>query len=173
MWPARLEQWREDIEAAATATGLDPTLIAAVMDRESLGGVGLTPKGPHGTGDFDPNHPGMLGHGRGLMQIDDRAFPVFCADPGQWQDAGRNIMFGAQLLARNLIDLDGNTAAAVAAYNCGVNRIARLLAAKPDATSKDFDGFTTGGNYSLDVLERKAKLDEADREDPPPHLASV
>lgn len=159
MWPHRLEVWRTFFESAAAATGLDPTLIAAVCDRESLGGVGLKPPGPSGTGDN--------GHGRGLMQIDDRAFPSWCSDATRWQDPARNIMFGAQLLAQNLEDLDGNIPAALAAYNAGLGRVERLMGTISNPTIKDFDSLTTGRNYCSDTLERQVKLKDADNADPP------
>ena len=149
MWPPRLEQWRPEVLKAAKRTGLAPELIAAIMDRESLGGMALDPKGPTGTGDF--------GHGRGLMQIDDRAHPDFCGEPYFWADPGENILYGAQILVRNLHAL-GDVPSAIAAYNCGVHRVERLLLMSPKPSIAQLDELTTGHDYVSDVLSRLHKL---------------
>ena len=149
-WPNRLERWRPELESAAAQTGLATELIAAVMDRESLGGLALVPQGPEGTGDH--------GHGRGLMQIDDRAFPDFCSEPSQWQVAERNVAFGARILARNLRAFDGDIPCAVAAYNAGVYRVQRLLLMHPKPSIEELDLLTTNHNYVSDVLNRLHKL---------------
>jgi soluble lytic murein transglycosylase-like protein len=138
------------VESAAVQTGLAPELIAAVMDRESLGGLALLPQGPTGTGDH--------GHGRGLMQIDDRAFPDFCAEPAQWQVPGPNTAFGARILARNLQAFEGDVPCAVAAYNAGVHRVQRLLLMHPRPSIEQLDLLTTNHNYVSDVLSRIHKL---------------
>src|SRR5262245_9985936 len=67
--PSRLSRWAHPIAAASLATGICPFLIAAVMDRESQGGEALSSGEASGTGDN--------GHGRGLMQIDDRSHKDF------------------------------------------------------------------------------------------------
>jgi len=153
-WPYRLERWRQLIEDAATAYNLAPELIAAVMDRESGGGVYLTPVGPAGTGDE--------GHGRGLMQIDDRAHPDWCAqvdDSGTplWQLPEHNIAKGAEELARNLI-LFGDVPSAVAAYNAGDGKVRRLILMVPRPSIHQLDQLTTGHDYVSDVLDRLHKL---------------
>lgn len=155
-WPNRLEQWRPEIEAAAAYTGLAPELIAAVMDRESLGGLALHPKGPEGTGDF--GHGQTLGHGRGLMQIDDRAYPDFAAEPEQWKDPALNIIFGARILARNISTFFDDVPCAIAAYNCGVHRVQRLLLMVPRPSVAQLDELTTGHDYVSDTLSRLHRL---------------
>jgi soluble lytic murein transglycosylase-like protein len=52
--PQRIAQWADPISRAATQYGLSPYLLCAVMDRESLGGEALRPKGCTGTGDWTP-----------------------------------------------------------------------------------------------------------------------
>lgn len=154
--PPRLEQWRALAEAIAAYYQLDPALILAVIDRESLGGEALTPKGPAGTGDH--------GYGTGLMQIDKRAHAfATCTD-----DAGRpltsdpwlNISYGARLLRRLLDTFAGDVAAALAAYNAGAGRVRRALSAlSPEAPLvervKVVNALTTGGDYVSDVLRRR------------------
>jgi hypothetical protein len=101
--PGRIGAWVKEIASAAMATApadIGPLLwalvLSAIMDRESGGGRYLIPVGPAGVGDH--------GHGRGLMQIDDRDRPPF---PGRaafvrgasWMDPAKNILFGARILA--------------------------------------------------------------------------
>jgi hypothetical protein len=146
-WPPRLDQWREQIDAAAEATGLAPELIAAVVDRESGGGDFLTPRGPSGTGD--------AGHGRGLCQIDDRFHADWLAN-NDWRDAAVNIMFGAKLL-KGYVDMLGGIPAGIAAYNAGPSRAQRIL----DNFGMDvsaLDTITTGRDYVSDVLARVEQL---------------
>lgn len=156
--PARLSRWSDELAAAAHATkpaDFTPEqwggLLAAVMDRESAGGDMLTPKGPGGVGDF--------GHGRGLMQLDDRgAKPAASAleqrlaagrlaflSTGRWMQAADNILAGARIL-RAYYDAAPSLQHAVAAYNAG-DKVFPL--AEPDER-------TYGGNYSADVLARAA-----------------
>ena len=52
------------IRKVAAQYQIPPALIAGIGSRESHWGLALSPVGPTGTGDN--------GHGRGLMQIDDR-----------------------------------------------------------------------------------------------------
>src|SRR4051812_32892658 len=103
--------------AAAHRTGVDVYLLAAICDRESLGGYALTPTGPSGTGDH--------GHGLGLLQIDARFHPEFALQKLSdgtfaWQDPQMNINKGAEILEVALRHFEsyGNvrTTAAVAAY---------------------------------------------------------
>src|SRR5215472_16710163 len=95
MLPYRAWRWRHEVERVSNETSMDRYLIWAVMDRESLCGDALFPKGsPQGVGDG--------GHGRGLMQIDDRAHISFCEDISLWGDAYQNILYGATLLRTNI-----------------------------------------------------------------------
>lgn len=146
--PDRLARWATEVAEASATTGVDPFLIFAVMDRESLGGDALKPPGAGGVGD--------KGHGRGLMQIDDRAWPDWCRSE-RWFDAGTNILKGAQVLAHALATFrtyDG-TPPAIAAYNAGEARIRRVLSrlTRPIQPAA-LDPYTTGGDYVSDVLRR-------------------
>jgi Transglycosylase SLT domain len=147
--PGRIGQWARQLAVAArgTAPGNVPELrwgivLGAIMDRESAGGQTLSPRGPTGTGDG--------GHGRGLMQIDDRAHVEFTSGD-EWQDPQANVTYAAKLL-RSLYDASGgDLAKAVAAYNAGP-RVFRLA---------DPDSMTTGGDYSADVLARADSFEQS------------
>jgi soluble lytic murein transglycosylase-like protein len=122
---------------------MDRYLIWAVMDRESLCGDALNPKGsPQGVGDS--------GHGRGLMQIDDRYHRSFCEDITQWGDAYQNILYGTTLL-RTYIRKLGTEPKGIAAYNCGPKKVTTSGHQFPF----DLDQLTTGKNYVTDVLRRR------------------
>lgn len=142
------ERYRTTIETVAKRHDLAPALVAAIGSRESRWGLALSPKGPHGKGDH--------GHGRGLMQIDDR-FHEF-ARSGKWQDPESNLEYGCALLVSYYHEL-GNTTklpqgpvlmrAALAAYNSGCGNVRRALKA-----GRDVDYYTSGRDYSADVMDR-------------------
>lgn len=155
------------IKDAAAQCNLAPSLICAIGSRESNWGQGsdMHPKGPAGTGDWaarDPARwgyampPDGLGWGRGLMQVD-YAQSEF-GKTGDWRDPGPNILFGAEELAGNITYYKAHphvgvdpVAAAAAAYNCGPGNVNKAIAA-----GKDVDAYTTGHDYSKDVLARAA-----------------
>jgi hypothetical protein len=74
----------------ARETGMDPFLIYALGQRESRWGAAL-----------DKNMTGDGGHGRGIMQIDDRSFAAWLA-ANPWQDPLTNVRKGANVLAAKL-----------------------------------------------------------------------
>ena len=87
----------------AKEQAIDPFLIYAIGQRESRWGNALSPKGPSGTGD--------VGHGRGIMQIDDRSFGPDANGEGKgngwlaendWTDPYTNITQGAKILNQAL-----------------------------------------------------------------------
>lgn len=150
MLPYRAWRWRNEVQRVSTETGVYLYLIYAIMDRESLCGDALTPKGSgQGVGDG--------GHGRGLMQIDDRYHTMFCEDIKQWGDPYQNILYGTTLLRTYTRKL-GSDPKGIAAYNAGPERVRKSGYQFPF----DLDKLTTGGNYVTDVLRRQdtfAKLD--------------
>lgn len=169
--PLRLSRWWPLFELAGRMCQVDPMLLAAICDRESLGGEALTPRGPEGTGDSEARKghhlagpdglpgDGRGGWGRGLMQVDFGAFPAFCAGNG-WVDPAKNIAFGAGVLARALAAFNGEEACAVAAYNAGVRRVREAVSVltqpvDPKALLAACDSVTTGLNYASDVLKRR------------------
>jgi hypothetical protein len=154
--PSHIRRWLLPLACAELATGIDCRLIGAVMDRESIGGEVLKPRGPGGLGD--------KGRGHGLMQIDVRYHPRFVADrlpTGElmWQAPTWNVLYGATLLATNLTALDGSFPAAVAAYNASIDRVLKVYVSglEGDALVDGLDALTTGGNYVSDVLTRARK----------------
>ena len=163
--PTRLRRWWHVVSWAAGAYGLDPLDMMAVIDRESLGGEALTPKGPGGTGDG--------GHGRGLFQIDDRAHPTFCAALAPdgtplWRLPKWNALYAAELLSGYVQEFGGSRLAAIAAYNCGPARVAKVLVAHAECCAgcdnhrsfvRALDGLTAGNNYLSDVLTRRERYE--------------
>lgn len=156
-WPERLQQWRGIVNLAATLTNLAPELIAAVMDRESAGGLFLIPRGEAGTGDD--------GHGHGLMQIDDRYHAVWLAKRDEkgvllWQQAEHNIPYGAELLKMG-IDAMGGVPGGVAAYNASWNKVVDTVALYGQDVL-ELDKLTTHGDYVSDVLDRCRNLQDSE-----------
>lgn len=146
-------QYGDVILQVAQETGMDPTLIFAIGDRESGWGVYLTPKDSSGTGDY--------GHGRGLMQIDDRTYGDWLA-VADWTDPYTNIRKGVDIFLtqrQEISDAYGGNIdpasldrLAIVAYNHGP------AGALKNAEKGEWDTNTTGGNYSADVLDRQQKL---------------
>ena len=142
--------YRPLIEAAANRYDwLAPSVVAGIGSRESAWGRFLSPQGPTGTGDG--------GHGRGLMQIDDRFHQDFI-NSGQWTDAKANINYGIDNVLSNYYDyLDINTTlegkdllrGAIASYNAGPTSVLNAI-----NQGLDIDYYTTGQDYSWDVLNR-------------------
>jgi len=164
--------WIPFFRKAAKANNFEPELLMAIGYREST----LNPK--------YLKVPGDNGHGYGLMQIDNRAFPEWVSS-GAWKTAESCIDKGAEVLADKRSDIQdsvGETVTvkslagksyefegkqiagadllrvAVAAYNCG------MWAYYHYSKGHDVDQGTTGQNYSKDVLakaERFKKLLQA------------
>lgn len=91
--PERAWPYIDTVLQVARETGISPLLIVGFMERESASGQALLPPGPAGTGDS--------GHGRGLMQIDDRSFGSWLA-ANNWRDPAVNIRKGVAVLQENL-----------------------------------------------------------------------
>jgi hypothetical protein len=145
--PSHLRKYFDAFDSAALAVFLDGPYdlydLAAICDRESCGGLTLRPKGPAGTGDG--------GHGHGLMQIDDRSYPEFCSGE-EWKDPTLNILKGAMVLHEKWTEVRDHQGG-IAAYNCGARNVLKARAA-----GLDVDRFTTGRNYSADVMARAARF---------------
>jgi transglycosylase-like protein with SLT domain len=157
--PARLDRWRSALAAAALARDVCPFLLAAVVDRETLGGEACTPRGCHGTGDH--------GNGLGLGQLDRRFHRSFAEAEflghALWQDPAWNLLAAATLLRANLDRFSGDTIQAVAAYNASPARVKSAVAALPEGHSPvqrlaAVDAVTTGKDYVSDVFARRRRF---------------
>lgn len=154
--PKANRPWAPHFVEASKATDLPSCLIAAVCWRESRGSLILTPPTPAGTGDWefepDPYHPGKkrrvgeYGHGRGLMQIDDRSHPAFLAQHAMngtplWQLPSWNIRYGAEVLRSKMGLFPGNLEAGIAAYNAGEGSVRTALkhGRHPDSCTHNHD----------------------------------
>lgn len=98
--PDRARPYASIIIRVSNEEDVDPFLIFAIGDRESqwtqaIGGY------PGGTGDG--------GHGRGIMQIDDRSFPAWLA-ANDWTDPYTNVKKGVQILKGKMRVLASNMA---------------------------------------------------------------
>lgn len=129
--------YRNEISEASTTYSLPPEIIGAILWAESRAGLILTPPGPAGTGDH--------GHGRGLMQIDDRYHQDF-TDSESWKDPRLNILYGAWVLAECVREL-GDMKSAVCAYNAGPARVRHCMENDLDPNSVTFSG-----HYGNDVF---------------------
>lgn len=140
--PPRLQPYATLFADSGQRHGVDALLLAAICDRESRGGLALSPPGASGTGDG--------GHGRGLMQIDDRAHSEWIATH-RWQDPAINIDKGAEVLAACFAAFPrGPDLAAIAAYNCGPGNVRKAI-----LSGHEPDWFTTGRDYGRDVQRRR------------------
>lgn len=153
--PGHLVRWVPQFVAAEICFEVPACLMAAIVDRESKGGLALVPPNPGGTGDG--------GHGRGLAQIDDRShhrFIVATFDDGHtplWAEPTFNVLYGARLLSV------GHRASkswpvAIAGYNAGLSRALRVQTALSDSSEaalvSSLDRITTGGDYVSAVLRK-------------------
>jgi hypothetical protein len=132
--------------AAASYSWLKPSILAAIGSRESGWGIFL-----------DANDTGDGGHGRGIMQIDDRYHQTFI-NSQDWRNPGVNIKYAVDnVLSEYYNQLSRKTnlqgfdllRGAIAAYNAGVGGVMDAL-----NDGLDVDGYTTGGDYSWDVIQR-------------------
>lgn len=172
--PPQGQRYLSQVLQVAQEEGVSPFLLFAIMSRESNYGLALS-----------SNMTGDAGHGRGLMQIDDRSDTAWLnANP--WKDAYTNIKRGAQILNMKLAYflLGGNGTVTVPdsyASRLGTSggdyqdprplsgdMLARAGVAAYNsgqgavlyalAAGYDPDSFTAGGNYGADVLAREAAL---------------
>ncbi len=158
------EQYGSMLVAAAAQFRHRPEVLAGIMARETEGGTSRLLSCPGCDGKGDPEIKTMpdgskvkIYHAHGLMQIDDRSFPEFCAS-ADWKDPYKNISFGAEVLRNKRRYISGKALAyhltdgeleraAIAAYNAGEGRIVRMI-----ELHQDVDMPTAHGNYSADVL---------------------
>ena len=151
------EQYHPIVITACEKYNIPWSIIAGLGSRESQWGLDLDPPGPEGTGDN--------GHGKGLLQIDDRSHDF--AKWESWKNPRENIFYGCKVLADSIsiikrrctsesrtvvvsgYDPEQLVRYGLAAYNAGP--LAVLTAIRRGV---DIDLVTTGDNYSADVLSR-------------------
>ena len=143
-------RYRTIIKRVGIVFTVETAIIAGICSRESRFGLLLKPAGASGLGDG--------GHGHGLMQIDDRWHPDFCKGEA-WKDPEENISYAVEKVLRPSLDyaktkLGDATIAdrllvGIAGYNCGASN-----AVKGFKKYNDADYYTTGKDYSMDVMAR-------------------
>ena len=139
---ATANDWISFFEDAAAANQFDTEFLLAIASRETnLLNI---------KGDFQ----GGVFHGFGIMQVDVRTDPDFCANwtADQVEESiqrGTAILAGKRdsLAAKQISDLK----AIAAAYNTGASNVIHSIAAGGDP-----DRTTTGHDYGSDVLARMA-----------------
>jgi hypothetical protein len=153
---ARIAVYAAAIKAAAAKHGVRADILAGIISRETRCHPRWVQPPPHGRlGDY--------GNGHGPGQIDRGSYAEWCKD---WR-AGLltpedGIDKAAEVLADKLVKVTALTAkmkkkptpdellrAACAAYNTGEVRASNCL-----IDGKDVDRYTTGRDYSADVLIR-------------------
>jgi hypothetical protein len=152
------------IQEAFKTFNISKHIMVGLISRESAWGRSLKPRGPGGTGDFEPRKnkyavdgfpPDGLGWGRGLCQHDYR-WSKFARE-GDWRDPRANIMEATKLLFNNRrliaakLDINGDELirGMLASYNAGPDDVFKAYRNK-----LDIDFYTTGKDYSRDVFKR-------------------
>lgn len=135
--------WLPHYEEASKKYGFTVPFLLAVSSRETN----------------CKNIIGDHGHGHGIMQIDDRSYPVWC-NSSLWKDAQEAIRMGAAVLYQKQLRImpsipeEDRLRVALAAYNAGEhNAVKDYFAGVPDRS-------TTGHDYSKDVLAREKVFSE-------------
>lgn len=130
--PAPYNRYTSEVAAAAKRYRIPPSVLFGIMMRESNG----------------QNIRGDGGHGRGLMQIDDRSHGAWLASHNGGMDPASNIMYAAQILRESMDAFGGDLRKGLAAYNAGVGGVQAALRA-----GRSPDSATTGGDYGSAVLK--------------------
>lgn len=143
----RANEYKASLEQTASRyPWLNASILAAIGSRESGWGRFLDAEGK---GDF--------GNGHGIMQIDKRYHAEFI-NSGKWRDPGANIDYAVNNVLAKYYDTlarDGRLKGfdllrgAIAAYNTGPGGVLDAL-----DNGLDVDAYTTGKDYSWDVISR-------------------
>jgi Rod binding domain-containing protein len=131
-----VSQWNAFIDQASATYNLDPSLISAVMARESGGNAGaVSAKGA-----------------KGLMQLMDSTATDLGV--GNVYNPSENIMAGAKYLRQMLDQFDGDETLALAAYNAGPAAVQQYNGVPPYPETRNYvnsvlamkDSFIQTGN---------------------------
>ena len=136
----QVTQVKQDIVSVCHEEKINPNIMLAIASRES--DFGLT---------LDGDWKGDGKNGFGVFQIDRRYHKEFL-DNNNWQDTRVSARYAIQLMRSNLKQF-GNLNEAIAAYNCGPGNVR-----KAKRNGKHIDHYTTGKNYSTDVLTRARRI---------------
>ncbi|XP_047658040.1 lysozyme g-like isoform X1 [Tachysurus fulvidraco] len=133
----RMQSYKKTILKVGSAMLIDPSVIAAIISRESRAGAALV----NGWGDH--------GNGFGLMQVDKR----YHKPRGTW-DSEEHIRQGTEILINSIKQIqkkfpkwpkEHQFKGGISAYNAGVGNV---------RTYEGMDIGTTGNDYSNDVVAR-------------------
>ncbi|XP_016887901.1 lysozyme g-like isoform X1 [Cynoglossus semilaevis] len=135
----RMERYKAIIKEVGRKYGVEPALIAAIISRESRAGNCLS--GGYGDG----------GNAFGLMQVDINPRGGGHTARGEW-NSKEHIEQGTEILVHFIKTISAKfpwsqeqkLKGGIAAYNAGDQRV----------TSTNVDEYTTGGDYSNDVIAR-------------------
>ena len=143
----------------ARTIGIPPSVAFGICSRETLCGAAIERTGWAGDG----------GHGRGVMQVDDRYHKTFVRTYAN-NNHRANIRYALQkVLAVDLKTFGGSLRQALAAYNSGAGNVRKAIRAGLDP-----DAYTTGRDYGRDVLHRATLFKQLGVDAPSPAaLATV
>ena len=150
--PPDLEIYDAAIEAAAEESGVDASLLRAMVLAESGGRAAA--QSPRGA--------------RGLLQLveatarqEAEALGIAFEGDDTLDDPATNLRLGASYLARLLRRYGGEEAFALAAYNAGPSNLGRWRARAPDATPLDVvmrEAFEETRLYVAKVLRLRERI---------------
>uniref|UniRef100_UPI0037E8884F lysozyme g-like isoform X1 n=2 Tax=Semicossyphus pulcher TaxID=241346 RepID=UPI0037E8884F len=144
----RMKGYKDKIKNVANEYDIDPALIAGIISRESRAGNTIKDNG--GWGDYDTRRGEY--NGFGLMQVDVNPNGGNHEPEGEW-DSKEHLSQATGILVEFIEKIqekfkgwskEEQLKGGIAAYNMGDGNV----------KSHDVDKYTTGGDYSNDVVAR-------------------
>jgi soluble lytic murein transglycosylase-like protein len=139
LFTPEVEHWAGDIERWAALYGVDPNLLATVMQIESCGHADIS----------------SVAGAQGLFQV----MPFHFTPEEVQTDPETNARRGASFLAECMAWGDGNPGRALACYNGGPGVLGRDFSRWPAETQRYY---VWGGSIYLDARERQTHSDALD-----------